>query len=434
MLLVDAIYLLILAVASPWLVWRRVRLGKNRRGFAQKFLGHAPDLSGDQPTIWLHAVSVGEVNLLPGIIAGLRQRIPGCVPVVSTTTETGYDLAVKKFPNETVFFFPFDFSWAVRNALNRVNPRMVVLAELELWPNLLKACQNRCVPVAVINARMSDRSHRRFQRFRWLAGRMLCRLNLVIAQTEDYARKFVELGVPAEHAVVSGNLKFDNANTNRDSEPIGELRRQLALHPGETVFVAGSTQPDEDELVLKAWENARQNFPGLRLVVVPRHPHNVPQFCRLLVARGHGYCLRSEFPDSSPDPNAVIVVDVIGELASWWGIASVGFVGGSMGSRGGQNMIEPAALAVPVCFGPNTSNFRDVVNLLLACQGATVVHNEVELTDFVRTMLGDPAHAASVSKNAIKLVSGSRGAIERTVDSLSRLFESQSSTSCRRAA
>ncbi len=462
MLALDALYLLILLLATPWLVWRRIRQGKYRRGWGEKLLGLVPEsragCQGDEepaasavgsgsgrqgdeesaasavgsgggagigagPVIWLHAVSVGELNLLPPLMRELAALQPAVRFRITTSTETGYDHAIRLFGTEQVCFFPVDFSWAVRRAIRRIRPSLLVLMELELWPNLLLACRRQRVPVALVNARMSDRSFGRLVRVPWLARRLLAGVSLVCAQSERYARRFARLGVPANRLEVTGNLKFDGANTDRNAPPIVALREKMQLPVGEKTFVAGSTQPGEDVMAVDAWLAVRESCPDLRLVVVPRHPHTADAFCRELVARGLRFIRRSHderlatirSPDAVPE---IIVVDIIGELPAWWGLATVGFVGGSFGKRGGQSMIEPAALGVPVCFGPNTWNFRDAVDVLLELRRANVVRDVVELQAFLRSALvGQPRGEAATGRGQAPAL-----AIRPTAPGLARIL------------
>lgn len=442
--MLDLCYLLLHCFALPWMVWRRVRHGKHRRGLAQKMLGWVPIQAGSQPVVWLHAVSVGEVNLLPVLTGKLEASIPGHRMVVSTTTETGYDQAVRKFGAASVFFCPFDFSWAVRRAMQRIQPRLLVLGELELWPNLLAECSRRGVPVAVVNARMSDRSFRRFCQIKWLVRKLVFgRLDLVCAQSESYRRRFLQLGVPTGRVLTTGNLKLDGANTDREAPPVLELARRMGLDRSAPLFVAGSTQPDEDPMVIDAWQRVKNRIPGLGLAIVPRHPQNAEGICRQLEARGIWYVRRSrggtlqkgeivpadrDLPERGVDP--VVVVDVIGELPAWWGLATAGYVGGSMGSRGGQSMIEPAALGVPVCFGPHTSNFRDIVESLLAAQAAEVVRDGRELEEFLAGVLADQARRAEMGARGRSLVLAGCGSAGKTALRLVELVRRENEADC----
>lgn len=414
--LLNLFYLLAWLAASPWLLWRRWRWGKNRRGWGQRLLGLSSGPAAGKPRIWLHAVSVGEVNLLAPIVAELSRR-GDFEFAISTTTETGFDLAQQKYPQHFVFFAPFDFSWAVQRTLRQLKPKLLVLAELELWPNWIRAAEQMEVPVVVVNGRLSAESFVGYERWRRLVSPMFRRLSLVLAQSEEYASRFSALGTPAGRVFVAGNVKFDNADPRRATERAKTLKDQYDFRADDLLLVGGSTQPDEDRMLLSAFQQLRAEFPQLRLVLVPRHPEKAKPLESVLRGSIWSYQFRSLAKDaesvSRPD---VVVVDLIGELAAWWTLATVSYVGGSLGARGGQNMIEPAACGSVVCFGPNTQNFRDVVELLLRNQTAMVLRDEQELIELVRRALKDPAWRQAMGQRAAALVAAQQGAAARTAE------------------
>jgi 3-deoxy-D-manno-octulosonic-acid transferase len=452
-------YLAMLAIASPLIVWSAVRHGKHREGFAAKLLGRVPRRAGDRPCAWLHAVSVGEVNLLATTIAELARQRPEWEIVVSTTTKTGYDLACAKYADRTVFYCPLDFSWAVRAAMLRVRPTLLVLAELELWPNLITTARRHGARTAIINGRLSDKSFRGYRRVRWIVARVLRRLDLIAAQNEETAERFRALGARPETVHATGSLKFDGAQTNRENPRTIELRQLAGICDNDVVLVAGSTQAPEEEYALGIFERLAADRPELRLILVPRHKERFEEVAALLDRWGMPWQRRSAFsidqpralPGGSPtrqqpkrhqpthDPRAepgaewrVLLVDTIGELGAWWGAAHIGFVGGSFGSRGGQNMLEPAAYGAATCFGPNTWNFRDIVGQLLDVDGATMVRDAAEFDAFVRQSLENPAWAAKMGARARQLVLSQQGATRRTVALLAELVREKSAG--RRAA
>jgi 3-deoxy-D-manno-octulosonic-acid transferase len=370
-------------------------------------------------------VSVGEVNLLKTLITELARRHPDWQCVISTTTLTGYRLAQSRYPDLSVFYCPLDFSWAVHSAMRRIRPSVLVLAELELWPNLIWAANQHGARVAVVNGRLSDKSYRGYRRIRRLIAPVLARLDLVAAQTGQYAERFLALGARSEVVYVSGSLKFDGAQTNRQNPATVGLKRLAGFLDDDCVFLAGSTQWPEEQLVLATYRELALEHPRLRLVLVPRHPERFNEVAELLDCSGLAWQRRSALEAGGVDPSArVLLVDRVGELGAWWGAASIGFVGGSLGKRGGQNMIEPSAYGVATCFGPQTHNFRDVVSLLLASDAAVVVRDGAELTEFVRRALVDPSFAAALGAQAQKVVSSQLGATSRTVDLLGQTLSS----------
>jgi 3-deoxy-D-manno-octulosonic-acid transferase len=442
-------YLALLVIASPLILWAAVRHGKHREGFGAKLLGLAPRCVGNRPCAWLHAVSVGEVNLLGTTIAALSRERPEWEIVVSTTTKTGYDLARKKYADRTVFYCPLDFSWAAAAAMRRVRPTLLVLAELELWPNLIAVAKRYAVRVAIINGRLGDKSFRRYRRVRPLVARVLRQVDLLAAQNAESAERFCALGAREPAVRVTGSLKFDGAQTDRDNSRTAELRQLVGLSGDEIVLLAGSTQAPEEEYALSIYQRLAGSRPDLRLVLVPRHKERFDDVAALLDHSGVKWQRRSELAPamhsiaaSSKDEIAervlrhvensreatprraaapVLLVDTIGELGAWWGAAHIGFVGGSFGSRGGQNMLEPAAYGVATCFGPNTWNFRDIVAQLRAVDGAAMVRDAAEFEAFVRRSLDDPAWASAMGARARQLVMSQQGATRRTVELLAGL-------------
>ncbi|MCA9267151.1 MAG: 3-deoxy-D-manno-octulosonic acid transferase [Planctomycetales bacterium] len=444
----NFVYLTLLAVASPWLLWAAFRKGKYREGFAEKLLGRAPVREGDRPCVWLHAVSVGEVNLLAVLIAEIERRRPDVECVISTTTHTGYQLAKKKHPAHTVFYCPLDFSWAVEQAMRAVRPDVLALAELELWPNLIAAARRSGARVAVVNGRLGEKSFRGYSRIRPLVRRVLRQIDLIAVQSEAGAERFAALcqtsapaqqNAPAQESrptiCVTGSLKFDGASADRDNPQTARLARLAGIDSSDVVFLAGSTQDPEEALALAAYQSCAAEFPQLRLIVVPRHPDRFDKVAALLDESGVAWARRSQLREGEPPAKArVLLVDTIGELGHWWGAADVAYVGGSMGSRGGQNMIEPAAYGAAVSFGPCTWNFREVVALLASGDAAAVVHSGAEMTDFLRECLKRPELRHELGDRARRLVAQQQGAVARTIDALAPLLPPAAENAALRAA
>jgi 3-deoxy-D-manno-octulosonic-acid transferase len=421
----NLLYLLAAVIAFPWLAYQAIAKGKYREGFAEKLLGLVPRRQGDRPCFWLHAVSVGEVNLLEPLLAELDRRLPQWECVISTTTMTGFAQARKKYAGRQVFYAPLDFSWAVRNALERIRPNVLVLAELELWPNLIREAKRQDIDVAVVNGRLSDGSFRGYRRLGPFIRRLMAQIDLIAAQNEEYAERFRLLGAHPESVHTTGSMKFDGAETDRNNPATRRCARLAGILPEHIVFLAGSTQEPEEALALRTFQQLKDRHPHLRLILVPRHPDRFEEVARLLDASGLPWQRRSALVDEAQHdaPARILLVDAVGELRAWWGTAQIAFVGGSLSSRGGQNMIEPAAYGAAVCFGPNTSNFRHTVALLLEAEAAVVVQNGEELTTFVRRTLEEPALADELGRRAQQLVQRHLGATCRTVDLLTTLAE-----------
>ncbi len=425
-LILNAVYLLLFLAGLPWFLWAAWRKGKYREGYAEKFLGRVPPRMSDRPCVWLHAVSVGEVNLLDSLLQAIARRRPDAECVISTTTHTGMDLARRKYPQHTVFYCPLDFTWAAAEAVRRVRPNVLVLTELELWPNLIAAARRQGASVAVVNGRLSERSFRGYRRIRLLLRRVFGQIDLVAVQDPTYAERFLALGARPETVHVTGSMKYDGAPTDRSNPATRRLAELAGFAPDDAVFLAGSTQEGEEEAALAAFTELAGEFPRLRLVLVPRHPERFDAVGRLLDRSGAAWVRRSQLPateGTGPAPAArILLVDSVGELGAWWGAAHVAFVGGSLGSRGGQNMIEPAAYGAAVSFGPNTRNFRDIVAALLARDAAVVVADRAELEGFVRRCLEQPHWAAELGNRARRHVGEQLGATERTVELLEPLL------------
>ncbi len=445
-LLLNINYTLFLLVASPWLIWRFFAKGKNKRGWHHKLWGRVRPRQSQSNCIWLHAVSVGEVNLLVPVLRELRQQNPNIEFVISTTTETGFNLAQKRFPDTYTFFCPFDLTWAIKNTIARLRPNMLVLAELEVWPNLINLCQKKEIPVVVINGRLSEKSFRGYQKVRWLIQGTFKRISLIGTQNETYRNRFISLGCNPEQVTVTGNVKFDGLEMNRDNPTTQKLSNLIELKPDVPVLVAGSTQLEEDILAVNAFQELATKFPALRLLLAPRHPERCAALAKQIDQLGLPCILRSEIPasnneadiqarqslfqsqhikhkDGTAEIHPIVIVDVIGELGAWWGCASAAYVGGSLGKRGGQNMMEPAAFGIPVSFGPNTENFKDIVRELLENDAARVIVDKFGLKQFVDQSLRDTVWANGLGQRAKSTVVHHQGASQRTAKLLCEVLK-----------
>jgi 3-deoxy-D-manno-octulosonic-acid transferase len=424
--LLNVGYLLALLFAAPWLCYKATTTGKYRSGWIQKLFGRVPRRTGDRPCLWFHAVSVGEVLLLRRVVAGLVQRRPDVEIVISTTTNTGMEVAQQHFGQFMLFYFPFDFSWAVSGAIARVRPDLVVLAELELWPNFIAAAKRSGALLAVVNGRISPRSHRGYARVRFLFRRVLRQIDAVAVQTPEYADRFIDIGARPESVTTTGSVKYDGVETDRTNVATARLRELFHLQPDELIWVAGSTSEPEEQIVLDAYEQLRAVHPHLRLILVPRHKERFDDVARLIHDRGLPLARRSHLSDQhstiSNPQSAILLVDTLGELSAVWGLADIAFVGGSFAPRGGQNMIEPAGYGAAVVFGPGVWNFQDTVNHLLACGGAVQVGTPNELRSTIDSLLADPSRRVALGRAAHRFVQSQHGATARTVELLDRLL------------
>ncbi|MEO1616420.1 MAG: 3-deoxy-D-manno-octulosonic acid transferase [Planctomycetota bacterium] len=420
----NLLYLAAFILASPWILYRNLRHGRYRRGWREKLIG----LSSRHPAsrfkhcIWMHGVSVGEINLLRPLVAELKSRCPDQAIVISSSTDAGYDLAIEHHGTDHVFFCPFDFSWAVKRTLRQLNPAQLILAELELWPNLIRSCNRLRIPVRVVNARLSEKSSAGYQRFGWLTRQAFSQLDEVLCQDETTARRFKRCGTLEDRLSVTGSLKFDNAPSTRECAEVQSRSNWAHIDPWHRVWVVGSTQAGEEQMAIECYRELVSSHPELRLVLVPRHPQRFDAVAKIARQNGLDVRRRTNPTDraDSWDSSQVLLIDTIGELRFWWGVGQMAFVGGSFGERGGQNMLEPAGYGSAVCFGPNTKNFSEIAERLLAGEGAVRVNSRDEMKTFVRRCLEDPPAADALGRAARRVVNQHRGAMGRTVDAIAR--------------
>ncbi|CAN5394958.1 3-deoxy-D-manno-octulosonic acid transferase [soil metagenome] len=426
-MLFNFLYLFVLALLSPWLLWRSLRTGRYRQGLAAKLRGRVNVSPDARTTVWFHGVSVGEVHLLVTLVKAYRQQHLDHRIVISTTTETGLTEAKAKFADCTVIAWPFDFTWAVANALDAVQPSLIVLAEAEMWPNFLKAAAKRNVPVVVINARLSPRS---FKRYQWVVGLarkyLFNRVEMIAVQSQDYADRFAALGLPTSKLRVTGSIKYDGATAN-GVPPSWLSRDAKSSERSGLTLVAGSTHSPEEEIVLAAFSQLRQRHTHLQLVLVPRHPDRFEEVARIVERCGIPFVRRSQITEPLREFVPIILLDTVGELGAAWSIADLGYVGGSLdGHRGGQSMIEPAGYGVPTVFGPHVWNFRDASRRLLDAVGAIQIRSADELAGALESFIIDEAKRKAMGHAAKKLVQEQQGATQRTVELLGTLLQSQS--------
>ncbi|MEM9587815.1 MAG: 3-deoxy-D-manno-octulosonic acid transferase [Planctomycetota bacterium] len=421
-MLANAIYLLALMLASPWILYRRLRHGRYRQGISQKLFGlssaGARRLTGGRKnTLWIHAVSVGEVELLPGLVKQLDTD-PETAVVISVSTDSGHALATDRFGADRVFFCPLDFTWAVSRTLRHLGVRKLALAELELWPNLIRLAGKRGADVVVFNGRLSQRSCEGYQRFGWLTRAIFRGLQTIGCQTQADADRFIACGASPEHVLVTGSLKFDNAPRTRDSVEVQQRLNWAGIDAWNRVWCFGSTQAGEEAMALSIYGRLSAKHPELRLLLAPRHQERFDEVADLISRRGYQAVRRSRDESQYADELAideVLLIDTIGELRHWWGVCQIATVGGSFGNRGGQNMLDPAGYGAAVSFGPNTTNFKVIADELISAEAAIRVASEDELEAFVERCLTDIPAADGLGKAAQQVIDRHRGATERTV-------------------
>jgi 3-deoxy-D-manno-octulosonic-acid transferase len=415
----DIAYGLGVGLSSPfWLA----RSSSRRKvlGALTDRMGYAPARDFSMPGIMIHAVSLGEINATRALVNMLRDQRAGLHFIVSVSTETGFARGQELYgssPDVTLVRYPLDFTSAVDRLLRILRPSVVALLELEVWPNFIRRCEKRNVPVILVNGRITPGSFRKYRLAQPLVRSTFARLHHVAAQDQQYARRFVELGVPADRVSVTGTMKFDTAEIADHLAGQDELAAAVGLSPGkERVWVCGSTGPGEEEIVLAVYRQLLQRFAGLRLVIVPRKPERFDEVADLIAAQGLSLVRRSKpHPPNSGMP--IILGDTIGELKKFYALADVVFVGRTLVDLGhrqhGSDMIEPAALARPVIVGPFTANFAEAMNCFQKTQAMTIVQNPEELRKAVEALLGDSDRAKSMGLRAREAVKNQQGATQR---------------------
>jgi 3-deoxy-D-manno-octulosonic-acid transferase len=424
--LYNILFTVFFVLASPYYFWRMRRRGNWRKGFYQRFGIYDTKLKQaltNRDRIWMHAVSVGEVNVCTQIIHGIEPRLPNLKIVVSTTTTTGMDELQRKLPTHiSRIYYPIDRRSYVVRALSTIRPLAVVLVEAEIWPNFLWRAKALGIPVFLVNARLSERSYRGYKRFGRLFGPLFASLAGVGAQSEADAARLRALGCRPESIRVVGSLKYDAAKLDeRRLVDVPGIFGQLGLPPGARILLGGSTHSGEETILAEQFLRLRARFPDLFLVLVPRHFERCREVGRELEARGvkftyrNGLTAQTQFQPGEID---CLLVNTTGELRYFYEYATVVFVGKSLTAAGGQNPIEPGALGKAMVFGPNMQNFAEVVRSLLAQGGAIQARDAAALETVLGDLLADPARRQAMGRNALKVVRENLGAIDRTVDML----------------
>jgi 3-deoxy-D-manno-octulosonic-acid transferase len=421
----DIAYGLGVGLSSPFWLAHPAARRKVLRAFSQR-MGQVQGRDLSKPGIMVHAVSLGEINATRSLIDVLRSRRPGINFIVSVTTETGFARGQELYGSAadvTLVRYPLDFTSAVDRLLITLRPSLVALLELEVWPNFIRRCAQRNVPVILINGRITPGSFRRYRLAQRLVGSMFARLHHVAAQDQTYAERFAELGVRQNRISVTGTMKFDNAPIADRLPGQDELAAAVGLSPGkDLVWVCGSTGPGEEEIILPIYRGLLNRFADLRLVIVPRKPERFDEVAQMISGRGFSVVRRSRPGETPPasDLPAVILGDTIGELRKFYALASVVFVGRTLVDLGyrqhGSDMIEPAALAKPVVVGPFTANFAEAMNCFRQADAMMIVQTPEELGQSIEILLSDSGRATTIGRRARDVVKAQQGATQRHAD------------------
>jgi 3-deoxy-D-manno-octulosonic-acid transferase len=428
-ILMNLLYVAALAVYSPKILYRRLFQNRYRGGWDQRrgFIGRRYP---DKPCIWIHAVSVGEVNAARTLIDELRRQMPDYEVVLSSTTDTGLASAKALYANDhAVFYFPFDFSWIMKRAFARLNPAMILLMELEIWPNMASLAQEKNIPVVVVNGRISDHSFPKYQKIRGITKAMFRKVSLVLAQTDEYAERFIDLGCEPEKVIVTSSLKYDTAQIDGTVDGADRLAEQIHLGK-EALWVAGGTGPGEETMILDAFAMLKKQngLEDLRLAIIPRKPERFDEVAALIDAARFGFvryrALKKDNSVTAGKPT-VILGDTMGDLKKFYALATAVFVGRTLVPMGGSDMMEPTALGKCTLFGPHTFNFKQTVDALLKGCGAIQVTDEADLYDKTLQCLINPDFAKRIAANGQAIIRQNQGATQKTLDAIRQLLNNK---------
>ncbi|MGB7581138.1 MAG: 3-deoxy-D-manno-octulosonic acid transferase [Sedimentisphaerales bacterium] len=426
-------------------IYKMLRYGRYRAGWANRF-GKINRKRPDKKCIWIHAVSVGEVNATTTLIRELEAKFPDYEIAISTTTDTGFARANALFGSRlSIFYFPMDFSLTMKRAFANIRPAMCLLIELEVWPNLVRIAKQSGVPVIVVNGRLSERSFRRYNLIKAVTRKLFGNLTLALAQSEEYAERFRRLGMPAEKVIVTGSVKYDTAQVADKVDGAEVLAAQLGLK-NERLWVAGATGDDEEQIILDVYKRLaeQKQFADLRLAIVPRKPERFDEVANLIKQAGFGLIRYSEVKkeatehllatESTEDTEKkiinhkssiinVILGDTMGDLRKFYSLAAVIFVGRSLVPMGGSDMMEAAALGKCTIFGPHAFNFKQAVEDLLKANGAILVKNADELLSAMTKCLTDADYARRIAQNGRQIIRKNQGATARTINNISKMLK-----------
>ncbi len=416
------------ALAVPYLAYQAIRYKKYIGSMRQR-LGYLPvsfNFDGDD-SIWIHAVSVGEALTVRSLVADLKRRYPSLKIFLSTTTMTGQQVARRNLQDvDEVFYFPFDLAFAVRRTLRLVKPRLFVMMETEIWPNLLRQCQRNGVAAVMVNGRISSRSYPRYKLARPFFRRVLADIDRFCMQTEESARRIIDIGADPSRVVVTGSLKFDSigspAGPNLEARGQNRVLRYFRMTSGRPVVVAGSTMPNEEPYVLDAFRRIKASVTNPLLIIAPRHPERFTEVAQMSRDLAFVTVRRTDLPIDAEPRGDVVVLDTIGELPQVYQIATAVFIGGSLVDTGGHNILEPAAFGKPVVFGPYVHNFREIADAFIAHDAAIQVNSARGLEEALLALLTDPVRRARLGAAARALVDSNRGAKDKCLAIIAQLL------------
>ncbi len=413
----------------PIIIYRIIFQKRYRRGLSDR-LGFVSERYGKRPCIWIHAVSVGEVNATRPLIKRIKQQLPFHEIYLSTITDTGYDRAITILDKDHVFFLPIDFSFTIKKAIKRLNPSLIVLIELELWPNLVIEAHNQNIPIIIANGRITEKSVKLYTLLRPLARRLIDKISLILTQDEIYRDRFAQIGAKPEKLHITGSLKWDSAEVIDHIDSEDKLAEAVGIDRNHPLLVAGSTGGDmEEEIIIRAYHQLRSKHPNLQLAIVPRKPERFNRVAQIISSRGFYPIRRSEFPDGSNAPRGqvrgrpiIILGDTMGELRKFYSLATIVIIGRTFLPMGGSDVMEVAALGKPIVLGSHYENFAEPVEKLLEKSAAIVIQEPEKLASTIDNILTDEVKLKMMRENAKKVVIENQGATKKTVEKICEIL------------
>ena len=401
--------------------------GKYRIGFWQRMGYYSDEIKRElinQSPIWVHAVSVGEVIASTPLVKGLRREYPDAKIILSTVTDTGQQIAKERIKEaDYIIYFPFDFSWSVKRALNTINPIVCIIMETELWPNFLREANKKAIPVAVINGRISERSFKRYRMISLFMKSVLESVRLFSMQTEEDAKRIIALGADKRNVNVSGNIKYDSEFKEIEEEKVKEIKNTLGVNNNDRIFIAGSTHPGEEETIIRLYSHILKNHADFRLVIAPRHIDRVGDVEEIVKRKGLASVRKSEIRNpKSKIQNPIIIIDTIGELGFMYSIADIVFIGGSLIPHGGQNILEPAFYKKPVIFGKYMMNFQEIAKEMILSGGGIQVNNEEDLIREVGGLLNNKKKMIEIGEKGYQVIMKNRGALQKNLELIGEII------------
>jgi len=418
--LYNTAFIFLAILFSPIILIAFLIKPKLRAGFWQK-IGFYPKKNGSQKqSIWFHSVSVGEVNAVEALIKKAKKKFPEYNIVVTTVTKTGQQVANDKLKKiaDVITYFPYDCKFCVDAAIKALNPKIVVIAETEIWPAFCHEVNKKNIPLILVNGRISPNSYKGYKKFKFFFEKVLRNFTLILMQTADDRNRIIDIGASFAKTEVMGNLKFDFTNVLDKSE-IKELKKSLKIGDNK-VLIAGSTHKGEDEIIINVYKRLRCNFKDIKLIIAPRHPERNDQVLRLICATGFKIGFRSK--NSHFKNTDIILLDTMGELSKLYSVADIAFIGGSFSGTGGHNPLEAAIYGVPVVSGPTVFNFKDIYNVMTQTQCATLVNDECELFGKIKEFITDKEKHSEASEACLNIFEKNKGALDFAVKEIKKFL------------